>query len=120
MVIDMELIYLIKVDVEVCLQYIMFVCNSQKMYILENFIVLWDYLLCKCVIDENCFFSDEVFDCWGDCIVVRNFGIIIFLSMLIYLLDGLFYGTFCVVSSEKCQWSECVEQVLQLFVGLIV
>lgn len=71
------------------------------MYISENFIVSWDYSLCKRVIDENCFFSDEVFDRWGDCIAVRNFGIIIFLSTLIYLSDGLFYGTFCVVSSEK-------------------
>lgn len=89
------------------------------MHILENFTVLWDYLLCKRAIDENCFFSDEVFDCWGDCIAARNFGITTFLSTLIYLLDGLFYGTLCAASSEKRQWSERAEQVLQLFAGLI-
>ncbi|STJ19030.1 putative signal transduction protein [Escherichia coli] len=68
MVTDMESTYLTKVDVEARLQHIMFARNSQKMHIPENFTVSWDYSLCKRAIDENCFFSDEVPDRWGDCV----------------------------------------------------
>ncbi len=71
MVTDMESTYLTKVDVEARLQHIMFARNSQKMHIPENFTVSWDYSLCKRAIDENCFFSDEVPDRWGDCIAAR-------------------------------------------------
>ncbi|ETJ36419.1 hypothetical protein Q604_UNBC09320G0001, partial [human gut metagenome] len=74
---------------------------------------------CKRAIDENCFFSDEVPDRWGDCIAARNLGITTFLSTPIHLPDGSFYGTLCAASSEKRQWSERAEQVLQLFAGLI-
>jgi len=119
MVTDMESTYLTKVDVEARLQHIMFARNSQKMYIPENFTVSWDYSLCKRAIDENCFFSDEVPDRWGDCIAARNLGITTFLSTPIHLPDGSFYGTLCAASSEKRQWSERAEQVLQLFAGLI-
>ncbi len=65
---DMESTDPTKVDVEARLQHIMFARNSQKMHIPENFTVSWDYSLCKRAIDENCFFSDEVPDRWGDCI----------------------------------------------------
>ena len=106
-------------DVEARLQHIMFARNSQKMHIPENFTVSWDYSLCKRAIDENCFFSDEVPDRWGDCIAARNLGITTFLSTPIHLPDGSFYGTLCAASSEKRQWSERAEQVLQLFAGLI-
>ena len=119
MVTDMESTYLTKVDVEARLQHIMFARNSQKMHIPENFTVSWDYSLCKRAIDENCFFSDEVPDRWGDCIAARNLGITTFLSTPIHLPDGSFYGTLCAASSEKRQWSERAEQVLQLFAGLI-
>ena len=106
MVTDMESTYLTKVDVEARLQHIMFDRNRQKMYIPENFTVSWDYSLCKRAIDENCFFSDEVPDRWGDCIAARNLGITTFLSTPIHLPDGSFYGTLCAASSEKRQWSE--------------
>lgn len=119
MVTDMESTYLTKVDVEARLQHIMFARNSQKMHIPENFTVSWDYSLCKRAIDENCFFSDEVPDRWGDCVAARNLGITTFLSTPIHLPDGSFYGTLCAASSEKRQWSERAEQVLQLFAGLI-
>ena len=119
MVTDMESTYLTKVDVEARLQHIMFARNSQKMHIPENFTVSSDYSLCKRAIDENCFFSDEVPDRWGDCIAARNLGITTFLSTPIHLPDGSFYGTLCAASSEKRQWSERAEQVLQLFAGLI-
>ncbi|EHT1620973.1 diguanylate cyclase domain-containing protein [Escherichia coli] len=119
MVTDMESTYLTKVDVEARLQHIMFARNSQKMHIPENFTVSWDYSLCKRAIDENCFFSDEVPDRWGDCVAARNLGITTFLSTPIHLPDGSFYGTLCAASSEKRQWSEHAEQVLQLFAGLI-
>ncbi|MCM2772350.1 diguanylate cyclase DgcP, partial [Escherichia coli] len=95
MVTDMESTYLTKVDVEARLQHIMFARNSQKMHIPENFTVSWDYSLCKRAIDENCFFSDEVPDRWGDCIAARNLGITTFLSTPIHLPDGSFYGTLC-------------------------
>lgn len=71
----------------------------------ENFTVSWDYSLCKRAIDENCFFSDEVPDRWGDCIAARNLGITIS-EYAIHLPDGSFYGTLCAASSEKRQWSE--------------
>ncbi|VED35376.1 putative signal transduction protein [Escherichia coli] len=48
-----------------------------------------------------------------------NLGITTFLSTPIHLPDGSFYGTLCAASSEKRQWSERAEQVLQLFAGLI-
>lgn len=88
MVTDMESTYLTKVDVEARLQHIMFARNSQKMHIPENFTVSWDYSLCKRAIDENCFFSDEVPDRWGDCVAARNLGITTFLSTPIpYRMD---------------------------------
>jgi len=119
MVTDMESTYLTKVDIEARLQHIMFARNSQKMHIPENFSVCWDYSLCKRAIDENCFFSDDVPDRWGDCIAARNLGITTFLSTPVHLPDGSFYGTLCAASSEKRPWSERAEQVLQLFAGLI-
>lgn len=90
MVTDMESTYLTKVDIEARLQHIMFARNSQKMHIPENFSVCWDYSLCKRAIDENCFFSDDVPDRWGDCIAARNLGITTFLSTPVHLPDGSF------------------------------
>lgn len=119
MITDMESTYLTKVDIDARLQHILFARNSQKMHIPENFTVSWDYSLCKRAIDENCFFSDEVPDRWGDCIAARNLGITTFLSTPVHLPDGSFYGTLCAASSEKRPWSERAEQVLQLFAGLI-
>ena len=101
MVTDMESTYLTKVDIDARLHHFLSARNSQKMHIPENFTVSWDYSLCKRAIDENCFFSDEVPDRWGDCIAARNLGITTFLSTPIHLPDGSFYGTLCAASSEK-------------------
>ncbi len=119
MVTDMESTYLTKVDVEARLQHIMFARNGQNAHPGEFYRLVGLLVIPKRAIDENCFFSDEVPDRWGDCIAARNLGITTFLSTPIHLPDGSFYGTLCAASSEKRQWSERAEQVLQLFAGLI-
>ncbi len=116
MVTDMESTYLTKVDNEARLQHIMLPviarkCTSRRILPSRGITRYANAPLMKTV------FSDEVPD-WG---AVLRHAILAspFLSTPIHLPDGSFYGTLCAASSEKRQWSERAEQVLQLFAGLI-
>ncbi|MDF3008218.1 MAG: sensor diguanylate cyclase [Enterobacter kobei] len=119
LVTDMESTYLTKIDVDARLQHILYARNTKQMNIPEGLSVPWDDTLCKRAMDDECFFSGDISDRWGDSDAARDLGITAYLSTPIRLEDGTLYGTLCAASTDRRTLSDRANQVLHLFAGLI-
>ena len=71
----MESTYLTRIDFDAQRQHIMYAHNSSEMQIPEGFSVPWNDSLCKRALDEQCPYSADVSEIWGDSQAARALGI---------------------------------------------
>ena len=119
MVTHMESTYLTRVDTANRIQQILYARNSAAMQIPEGFSLPWEASLCKCALDEEHYFSNDVPARWPECGAARAKGIQTFFTTPVHLADGSLYGTLCAASSDSHQYSLNGEHVLKLFASLI-
>jgi len=114
---EMESTYLTKVDTEARLQHILYARNSKEMEIPEGLSVPWDNTLCKRAIDEECFYSSQVANRWGDCDAAQDLGITTLSEHA--RSPGRRFPVWHATSTDEHEVSLRGEHVLQLFAGLI-
>lgn len=119
LVTQMESTYLTRVDDSTRLQHVVYARNSNQLQIPEGHSLPWDNSLCKRAVDDDCYFSNDVGNRWGDCEAAKALGIKTFFTTPIHLTDGSFYGTLCASSRDKHNFSLNSEHVLTLFASLI-
>ncbi|MBS0848773.1 sensor domain-containing diguanylate cyclase [Citrobacter sp. JGM124] len=116
---NMESTYLTRIEPDGSLQHVLFARNTKTMQIPEGLSVPWGDTLCKRALDEQCSYTCDVPDLWGDSVAARALGITTYASIPVVLSDGSLYGTLCAASSLKRRLTEHSRQVLQLFSQLI-
>lgn len=119
LVTDMESTYFTRIDLEACVQTVVFSRNSKIIQIPEGLSVPWDDTLCKRALEEGTGYTDDVAACWGDSEAARALGLQTYASTPVYLDDGRLYGTLCAASSAKKPPAPEGAQVLKLFSSLL-
>lgn len=115
----MESTYLTSVSLADDVQRVEFARNSGNMVIPEGLEVTWSDTLCKRALDEDCLFTNEVSDRWGDSDAAKALGIQTYLSAPVRAEDGHLLGTICAASAVTKPINTDAQTVITLFSSLV-
>jgi diguanylate cyclase len=115
----LESTYLTTIDLRRGVQHVLFARNTRSMTIPEGLDVPWSDTLCKRALDENCAYTDNVAECWGDSEAAQALGIRTYLSQPVRTLDGEVYGTLCAASSARVSIPPETLRIVDLFARLV-
>lgn len=112
---SLESTYLTRIDLGQRVQQVLFARNTQSLRIPENLSVPWEDTLCKRALDENCLYTADVDQIWGDSQAAKALGIQTYASTPVHLSDGELYGTLCGASASRKPLQPETKDVMRLF-----
>ena len=116
---QLESTYLTHIDMAAQLQHVVYARNTQSLHIPEGLSVAWEDTLCKRALEEQCPYSADVSEIWGDSQAARALGIHTYASTPVRLSDGALYGTLCAASASQHPVTPQVQDVMRLFAQLL-
>lgn len=111
----LESTYMTTIDEAAGLQHILYSRNTRRLEIPEGLAVPWDDTLCKRALDENCMYTDDVAQTWGDSDAARALGIATYASTPIRSPTGALFGTLCAASDERKPLRANADRILKMF-----
>lgn len=115
----LESTYLTTVDEAGGTQHVLYSNNSKQLQIPEGVSFPWNDTLCKRALEENCMFTNQVAERWGDSEAAKALGIHTYLSKPVHTESGGLYGTLCAAGSDRLPLPENAAVVLDMFSKLI-
>ena len=115
----LESTYLTHIDLQAQMQHVVYARNTQRLQIPEGLVVAWEDTLCKRALDEQCPYSADVREIWGDSQAAQALGIHTYASTPVRLPDGVLYGTLCAASASSHPLTAETQDVMRLFAQLL-
>ena len=116
---QLESTYLTHIDLNEGMQHVLYARNTQRLCIPEGLSVAWDDTLCKRALDEQCPYSADVSEIWGDSQAARALGIHTYASTPVRMANGALFGTLCAASAQALPITLEAQDVMRLFAHLI-
>ncbi|MBB6577307.1 diguanylate cyclase [Comamonas odontotermitis] len=116
---QLESTYLTHIDLNEGMQHVLYASNTQRLYIPEGLSVAWEDTLCKRALEEQCPYSADVSEIWGDSQAARALGIHTYASTPVRMANGALFGTLCAASAHALPITLEAQDVMRLFAHLI-